>query len=48
MIDGLSNLVGDLTLFNESSHKGLEQVKQFTWDKTAKLIWQVLEGAAQR
>jgi hypothetical protein len=48
MIDGLLNWVGDLSLCNKLIHKGLEQIKQFTWDKTAKLTWQVLEGASQR
>ena len=46
--DGLLRLVEDSTLRAELSRKGLERVKQFSWEKTAGLTWQILKEAAER
>lgn len=46
--DGLLRLVEDSTLRAELSRKGLERVKQFSWEKTAELTWPVLKEAAER
>lgn len=46
--DGLLRLVEDSTLRAGLSRKGLERVRQFSWEKTAELTWQVLKEAAER
>jgi glycosyltransferase involved in cell wall biosynthesis len=42
----IQRLVEDKELRVELSKKGLERAKLFSWDKTAKLIWDVLAEAA--
>ena len=46
--DGLWRLVEDSTLRAELGRKGLERAKQFSWEKTAELTWQVLKEAEER
>lgn len=40
-------LVSDQDLRNTLAQKGLERVRQFSWEKTTKQTWQVLQDAAQ-
>jgi glycosyltransferase involved in cell wall biosynthesis len=44
--DGLLRLAGDSAVRADFSSRGLERSKQFSWDKTAQLTWQILEEAA--
>lgn len=44
--DGLIRLIEDSCLRDELRHKGLIRARQFNWDKTAELTWQVLHQAA--
>ncbi len=44
--DGLLRLVEDRSLREDLVQKGLERVKQFSWDRTAEQTWRVLEEAA--
>lgn len=43
---GLKLLVENDTLRADLGRKGLERAKQFTWERTAALTWEVLEQAA--
>jgi glycosyltransferase involved in cell wall biosynthesis len=43
---GIQCVVEDSALRQELRHKGLERAKQFTWERTAALVWQVLHNAA--
>lgn len=45
--DGLQRLVEDTTLRQELRQKGLERAKLFSWEKTARETWKVLEEAAR-
>lgn len=40
---GICRLIGDSALREELKRKGLERAKQFTWERTADLTWQVLQ-----
>lgn len=44
---GVRRVVEDSSLRKELRRKGLKRAKQFSWDKTAELTWQVLQEAAQ-
>lgn len=44
---GIQKLAEDNDIRKEMRRKGLERAKQFSWDKTAELTWQVLQEAAQ-
>lgn len=44
---GVTRLVGDSALREELKRKGLERAKQFTWERTADLTWQVLQGVME-
>lgn len=44
---GICRLVGDSALREELKRKGLERAKQFTWERTADLTWQVLQGVME-
>jgi glycosyltransferase involved in cell wall biosynthesis len=43
---GIRRVVEDSTLREELRRKGLERAKQFSWDRTAELIWKVLQEAS--
>lgn len=44
--DGLQRLVSDTALREDLRRKGLERAKLFSWEKTARETWKVLEEAA--
>lgn len=44
---GIRRLVEDSALREELKRKGLERAKQFTWERTADLTWQVLQGVME-
>jgi len=44
--DGIHRLTEDNTLREELRRKGLKRARQFSWDKTARLTWKVLQAAA--
>lgn len=46
--DGLRRLVEDYALHKELRRKGLERTQQFTWERTAEHVWQILQEAAKR
>ena len=39
----IENIVEDKELQKDLRHRGLQQAKQFTWERTAKMTWDVLE-----
>jgi len=43
----IQRLVEDSFLREKLKQKGFEQVRQFTWERTAELTWQVLQKVAQ-
>jgi len=44
---GIHKLIRDDTLREQLRHKGLEWVKQFNWDRTAMLTWEVLKAVME-
>ncbi len=47
LAEGIRRLVEDRALQETLRGKGFERAKQFTWDRTARLTWDVLQRAAQ-
>ena len=43
----LERIISDSALRNELRLKGLNRAKQFTWDRTASQVWDVLSRTAQ-
>jgi glycosyltransferase involved in cell wall biosynthesis len=43
----IEKLLSDKHLQSELRHKGIERAKKYTWDETARRVWQVLQEVAQ-
>jgi glycosyltransferase involved in cell wall biosynthesis len=46
--DGIRRLAASETLRADLRQRGLERVKQFTWERTVEATWQALEQAQER
>ena len=47
MAEALKKVIIDIELRQELSSKGLERARQFTWEKTARQVWDVLQAAME-
>ncbi len=46
--DGIRRLTEDEAMRGKLRNKGLERIRQFSWDETARKTWDVLQAAAGR
>lgn len=45
---GIDRLIGDAQLRTKLRDDGIERAKEFTWDRTARIVWGVLQQAAEQ